>query len=163
MMKRFGKIDISVRYISLLLVFFLPSDAAGAGASPSDLDVQGHRGCRGLRPENTMAAFEKAIELGVTTIELDVLLTRDGTLVARLRQSPCTGVPPPDPGTRGTNPKARGGSRSGCRRALPGSRQHRDQATDREDATVFGRVCCAARRPFAGEGPRRASHHPEQM
>ena len=77
MMKRFGKIDISVRYISLLLVFFLPSDAAGAGASPSDLDVQGHRGCRGLRPENTMAAFEKAIELGVTTIELDVSKLQD--------------------------------------------------------------------------------------
>lgn len=41
------------------------------------LDIQGHRGCRGLMPENTITAFIKALELGVTTLELDVVITKD--------------------------------------------------------------------------------------
>ena len=48
---------------------------------PSRIEIQGHRGCRGLRPENTMAAFEHAVRLGVDVLELDVGLTRDGVLV----------------------------------------------------------------------------------
>lgn len=43
-------------------------------------EVQGHRGCRGLRPENTLPAFEHAIALGVDTLELDLALTRDDVL-----------------------------------------------------------------------------------
>jgi glycerophosphoryl diester phosphodiesterase len=45
------------------------------------LDLQGHRGARGLAPENTLPAFERALEIGVTTLELDVGLTRDGVVV----------------------------------------------------------------------------------
>jgi glycerophosphoryl diester phosphodiesterase len=44
-------------------------------------DVQGHRGARGLAPENTLAAFRTALDLGVSTLELDVGLTRDGQVV----------------------------------------------------------------------------------
>jgi glycerophosphoryl diester phosphodiesterase len=44
-------------------------------------DLQGHRGARGLLPENTLPAFEKAIELGVSTLELDVGVTKDGVIV----------------------------------------------------------------------------------
>lgn len=44
-------------------------------------DLQGHRGARGLQPENTLAGFRRAVELGVTTLELDVGLTSDGVLV----------------------------------------------------------------------------------
>ncbi len=44
-------------------------------------DLQGHRGARGLAPENTLPAFERAIALGVTTLELDVAITSDGVLV----------------------------------------------------------------------------------
>jgi glycerophosphoryl diester phosphodiesterase len=40
-----------------------------------------HRGASGLAPENTLLAFERAIELGVDALELDVQLTRDGELV----------------------------------------------------------------------------------
>ncbi len=39
--------------------------------------IHGHRGCRGLLPENTIPAFLKAVELGVTAIELDVVITVD--------------------------------------------------------------------------------------
>jgi len=41
-------------------------------------DLQAHRGGRGLRPENTLAAFENAIAIGVTTLELDIAITADG-------------------------------------------------------------------------------------
>lgn len=44
-------------------------------------DLQGHRGARGLRPENTLAAFAHALSLGVTTLELDCGVTRDGVVV----------------------------------------------------------------------------------
>lgn len=44
-------------------------------------DIQGHRGCRGLYPENSIPAFKKAIELGVTTLELDVVITKDKQVV----------------------------------------------------------------------------------
>ena len=45
------------------------------------LELQGHRGARGLWPENTLAAFGGALELGVSTVELDCGLTRDGVIV----------------------------------------------------------------------------------
>jgi glycerophosphoryl diester phosphodiesterase len=45
---------------------------------PRTFDLQGHRGARGLRPENTLPAFEAAFDLGVTSVETDVHLTADG-------------------------------------------------------------------------------------
>jgi glycerophosphoryl diester phosphodiesterase len=45
------------------------------------LEVQGHRGARGLWPENTLAAFAGALELGVSSVELDCGMTRDGVVV----------------------------------------------------------------------------------
>ncbi|MCP3869972.1 MAG: glycerophosphodiester phosphodiesterase [Gammaproteobacteria bacterium] len=44
-------------------------------------DSQGHRGARGLMPENTLAGFAKALSIGVTTLELDVGFTRDRVVV----------------------------------------------------------------------------------
>jgi len=43
--------------------------------------VQGHRGCRGYFPENTLAAFYYAAQLGVHYLELDVVCTGDGQLL----------------------------------------------------------------------------------
>ncbi len=45
------------------------------------LDIQGHRGARGLLPENTLPAFARALAIGVTTLELDCAITRDGVVV----------------------------------------------------------------------------------
>jgi glycerophosphoryl diester phosphodiesterase len=44
-------------------------------------DLEGHRGARGLKPENTLPAFETALDLGVTTLELDLHYTADGVVV----------------------------------------------------------------------------------
>lgn len=64
-----------------------------AGPAVPWLDVHGHRGCAGLQPENTLPAFETALDLGVNTLELDVRVTRDRRLVvhhdARLRKGKC--------------------------------------------------------------------------
>ena len=48
---------------------------------PSQFDLQGHRGARGLFPENTLHGFQAAAALGVRTFELDVGTTRDGAVV----------------------------------------------------------------------------------
>ncbi len=45
------------------------------------IEVQGHRGARALRPENTLAAFRYALGLGVDVLELDVTVTKDDHLV----------------------------------------------------------------------------------
>jgi glycerophosphoryl diester phosphodiesterase len=45
------------------------------------IDLQGHRGARGHAPENTLPGFERALAIGVTTLELDVGVTRDGVVV----------------------------------------------------------------------------------
>lgn len=44
-------------------------------------ELQGHRGARGLAPENTLAAFERALAIGVDTLESDLHLSADGVLV----------------------------------------------------------------------------------
>lgn len=44
-------------------------------------DLEGHRGCRGLMPENTIPAFLKAIDIGVTTLEMDAVITKDSQVV----------------------------------------------------------------------------------
>lgn len=55
---------------------------AGAVALPAGaFDLQGHRGARGLAPENTIAGFATTLGIGVTTLELDTAITRDGVVV----------------------------------------------------------------------------------
>jgi glycerophosphoryl diester phosphodiesterase len=44
-------------------------------------DLQGHRGCRGLMPENTIPAFIMALDSGVTTVEMDLAVTKDKQLI----------------------------------------------------------------------------------
>jgi glycerophosphoryl diester phosphodiesterase len=49
--------------------------------SMQNIDIQGHRGCRGLMPENSIPAFLHAIDLGVQTLELDLAVTKDKIVV----------------------------------------------------------------------------------
>ena len=64
-------------------------------AQQSAFDIQGHRGLRGYYPENSIIGFCKAIEMGVTTIELDVLVSKDSQVVVShdysLNNSICSG------------------------------------------------------------------------
>lgn len=43
--------------------------------------IQGHRGCRGLYPENSIPAFQHALDLGVRVLEMDVVMSADGQVV----------------------------------------------------------------------------------
>lgn len=54
---------------------------ASTAAGHPTFDLQGHRGARGLLPENTLPSFQRALEIGVTTIECDMAITRDGVVV----------------------------------------------------------------------------------
>ena len=57
------------------------SPAPDTARVPDGFDLQGHRGARGLAPENTIPAFERALAIGVTTLEMDVVVAGDGTVV----------------------------------------------------------------------------------
>src|SRR4026208_263192 len=52
-----------------------------APVSQTEFDKQGHRGCRGLMPENTIPAMLKALDLGVTTLEMDIVITKDKKVI----------------------------------------------------------------------------------
>jgi glycerophosphoryl diester phosphodiesterase len=64
------------------MIWFNPSAPPGAASALTPaFDAQGHRGARGLFPENTLPGFAAALAIGVTTLEMDVGLSRDGVLV----------------------------------------------------------------------------------
>jgi glycerophosphoryl diester phosphodiesterase len=52
--------------------------ASPAAAQPAEFDLQAHRGGRGETTEESLRAFAKALELGVSTLELDIGITKDG-------------------------------------------------------------------------------------
>ncbi len=58
-----------------LLCVLLCINLISMGQSPV---IQGHRGCRGLYPENSLPAFQHALDMGVTVLEMDVCLSADG-------------------------------------------------------------------------------------
>ena len=55
--------------------------APAAAQTERTIDLQGHRGARWVLPENSLAGFAHALKAGVTTLELDVGVTRDGVMV----------------------------------------------------------------------------------
>ncbi len=93
-----------------------PSPAAQAGTATATVaggqvnrarqrtsfDLEGHRGTRGLRPEDTLPAFRKALDIGVRTLELDTGVTKDGVVIVSHERSiaplVCTDSAPVVPG-----------------------------------------------------------------
>lgn len=67
-----------MRSAFLLLVLFLTTSVF---AQTKPFSIEGHRGARGYLPENTIPSFKKALEQGADTLELDVVVTKDGKLV----------------------------------------------------------------------------------
>jgi glycerophosphoryl diester phosphodiesterase len=62
--------------VYLCSILILSSCNISTSNMDKTIDIQGHRGCRGLMPENTIPAFIHAINLGVNTLELDVVATK---------------------------------------------------------------------------------------
>jgi glycerophosphoryl diester phosphodiesterase len=69
---------MNVRRTTLALAAFMTATLAHGAAG---FDLQGHRGARGLAPENTLAAFRTALAIGVTTLETDLAVTKDDVVV----------------------------------------------------------------------------------
>jgi hypothetical protein len=65
----------------LLIIFSCKTTHLNKSIMLPAFDKEGHRGCRGLMPENTLPAMLKAIDLGVTTIEMDVSFTKDSQAI----------------------------------------------------------------------------------
>ncbi|WP_282946110.1 MULTISPECIES: glycerophosphodiester phosphodiesterase [unclassified Sphingopyxis] len=77
-----------IRWLAALLALSLAGCGADPVAAEPTLDGQppiviAHRGASGERPEHTLASYRLAIELGADFIEPDLVLTKDGVLVAR--------------------------------------------------------------------------------
>ena len=68
-------------FSSLIILFFFVSFMNEVNFQKPAFDVQGHRGCRGLMPENTIPAMILALDLGVTTLEIDVVITKDNKVL----------------------------------------------------------------------------------
>lgn len=66
-----------MKYLFLIVGFFSLSTAI----AQQKIDVQGHRGGRGIMPENSIAAMLHAIDLGVRTLELDCVISKDNQVV----------------------------------------------------------------------------------
>lgn len=75
----------STLILAVLFLFSILSLACShVPVRPSNLDtldLQGHRGARGLKPENTWPGFRAAIDYRMTTLELDTVLTKDGHVI----------------------------------------------------------------------------------
>lgn len=70
------------RALVIITAVLLSCSAQRKGANfPKGLNMQGHRGSRGLMPENTIPAMRKAIDLGATTLELDLVISGDKQVV----------------------------------------------------------------------------------
>ncbi len=58
----------------------LAAPTLGNARPEKTIDLQGHRGARGLLPENTIPAFLRALDLGVTTLEMDAVINAEGNV-----------------------------------------------------------------------------------
>ncbi len=67
--------------LSVLFLLAIASLSSSAQIYMPKFEVQGHRGARGLKPENTIPAFITALDSGVMTLEMDVVITKDGQVV----------------------------------------------------------------------------------
>lgn len=67
--------------LSMMTGFGIKENNVRTTSETGFFDKQGHRGCRGIMPENTIAGMFKAIDLGVTTLEMDVVITKDKKVV----------------------------------------------------------------------------------
>src|SRR5580704_10493459 len=70
--------------VALVLCFFIHGAAKTFDMKAFDnmaFDIEAHRGGRALFPENTLPSFANALTMGVTTLELDIGVTRDSAIV----------------------------------------------------------------------------------
>jgi glycerophosphoryl diester phosphodiesterase len=70
-----------MRMFVFIILSFCMNATFSFPAHAQQVDIQGHRGARGLLPENTIPGFKKALNYGVTTLEMDLAVTADSMIV----------------------------------------------------------------------------------
>ena len=73
--------DKKILRYSLALLCFIAACHMTRNVQEREFDLQGHRGCRGIMPENTIPGMLKALDIGVTTLEMDVVISKDKQVV----------------------------------------------------------------------------------
>lgn len=73
--------SVSLVYVLLILILVQDDNAKKIEKRKKEIVTIAHRGASGLAPENTIASFDKAIDLNADFLELDIQMTRDGVLV----------------------------------------------------------------------------------
>jgi glycerophosphoryl diester phosphodiesterase len=75
--------NLQNRILLLFFCFFTTacSNLKNSNHSKTIFDLEGHRGCRGLMPENTIPAMIHAVDLGVNTLEMDAVISKDKQVV----------------------------------------------------------------------------------
>ncbi|WBQ07874.1 glycerophosphodiester phosphodiesterase family protein [Kribbella sp. CA-293567] len=100
-MRRLPRALLPLALAAGLLGQALVAVPAGAGRG-RDFDIQAHRGGLGLTVESTIASFSRGLEIGVSTLELDVQITEDGQAVVthdrKVSGSKCRDTAPYTPG-----------------------------------------------------------------
>ncbi|MDT5326753.1 MAG: glycerophosphoryl diester phosphodiesterase, partial [Mycobacterium sp.] len=80
----------------------VPGAVPLTAAAPEDFDLQAHRGGRGETTEESLRAFSKSLELGVSTLEFDIVITKDGQPLVwhdpTIEPTKCTDTAPAVPG-----------------------------------------------------------------
>lgn len=66
-----------MRYLLIILLFSTCVSSSDCRFDPAVTEVNGHRGLRGLYPENSIYGFEQTVEKGLYRLELDIILTAD--------------------------------------------------------------------------------------
>lgn len=108
---RIGRLALILLTLFGIVGVALPTAAAAPATATStevadrldaEFDLQAHRGGIGLTVENTLEVFRRALELGVTTLELDVQITQDQVAVVthdrRVNGDKCADTAPATPG-----------------------------------------------------------------
>lgn len=67
----------SISLVILGLLFLVSCKNKQEEMKSTQVEIQGHRGARGLMPENTIPAFLEALKIGANTLELDLAVTKD--------------------------------------------------------------------------------------
>lgn len=73
--------EVTELLLLVALIFACHASKKNSNQVLPAFDIEGHRGCRGLMPENTIPAMMKALELGVTTLEMDAVITKDKQVI----------------------------------------------------------------------------------
>ncbi len=68
----------TVLFVAAIVLAAISIPAVSPPPQPASFDLQAHRGGRGETTEESLRAFAKSLELGVSTLELDIVLTKDG-------------------------------------------------------------------------------------